>query len=512
MRDVRYPTTTRDEPDTPGTKRTRRTVWRRLVLLPFLACVTACALIRHDSPPAAAIPPEQIRLADDIHLASEGWPSARWWEAYHDPQLDALINRALTQAPTLAIAREHVSQAHAQVELARAGSDLQVSVRAEADRERVSGNGFLSAYATHDPAIGAYGPWYWTGLVGVDAHYDIDIWGKQRDLVRAAIGEQNAQRAEAAQAELQVSTGVAQLYYQIQIGYMSIGLLQQLRSVEALVLDARAARHDRGLEALTQSAEARSQLLAIDQQIAETNSQIVQTREALRALIGAGSDNLPVIAPAPLPTPSVGLPGTLSFELLARRPDLQAMRWLVQASFSRIDAAKAAFYPSFDITAFFGFNALRMQDLFTHASQQINIIPGLYLPIFDGGRLNAGLHGARTASNTLIEQYNQAVLDAVRDVAQTGNSIDDLDHRVQLQRERIDAISVASDSANAQYQRGLADRTTAEQAKAPVIEARLSLVQLNGSELEAEITLTRVLGGGYRSDDEASAQPTREEH
>ncbi|RFU48564.1 MdtP family multidrug efflux transporter outer membrane subunit [Paraburkholderia sp. DHOC27] len=490
----------------------RRNHWHRLALLPLFACVASCALIHHDTPPALAIEPEQIRLADDIHLASEGWPSARWWEQYHDPQLNALIDRALGHAPTLAIAREHVSQAHAQVELIRAGSDLQISTRADADRERVSGHGFLSAYASHDPAIGAYGPWYWTGLVGVDAHYDIDIWGKQRDLIRAALGEQNAQRAEAAQAELQVASGVAQLYYQIQISYASLDLLQQLRAVEAVVLDSRTALHDRGLQALTQSAEARSQVLAVDQQIAEANSQIVQTREALRALIGAGPDDLPAITPVPLPTPSAGLPDTLSFELLARRPDLQALRWLVQASFSRIDAAKAAFYPSFDITAFFGFNALRMQDLFTHTAQQINLIPGLYLPIFDGGRLNAGLHGARTASNTLIEQYNQAVLDAVRDVAQTGNAIDDLDHRVQLQRERIDAITFASDSATAQYQRGLADRATAEQAQAPVIEGRLALLQLSGSELEAEITLTRALGGGYRSDDETSVQATHVGH
>jgi multidrug efflux system outer membrane protein len=347
-------------------------------------------------------------------------------------------------------------------------------------------------------------------LVGAGAHYDIDVWGKQRDLVWAALGEQNARRAEAAQAELEVATGVAQLYYQIQIVYASLDLLQQLRSVEVIELDTRAARHERGLEAVTQSAEARSQLLALDQQIASAHEQIVQTREALRAVLGAGPDDLPDITPVALPAPSVGLPSTLSFELLSRRPDLQAMRWLVEASFDRIDSAKAAFYPSFDITAFFGFNALRMRDLFTHSGQQINLIPGLTLPIFDGGRLNAGLHGARTASNTLIEQYNQAVLDAVRDVAQTGSQIDDLDHRAQLQRERIDAVRVASDSAEAQYQRGLADRTAAIQAKAPVIQGQLSLLQLNGDELEAEIVLTRALGGGYRSDDQPP-RPARAE-
>ena len=486
-----------------------RFIQRWLMLLPVCAGLAACAMIHHDSPPAALIPQDQIRLADDIHLASEGWPSARWWEHYHDPQLEALIERGLSHAPTLAIAREHVSQARAQVELVRAGSDLQISAIGEVDREHVSGHGFLSAYASKDAAIGAYGPWYWTGLVGVDAHYDIDLWGKQRDLVRAALGEQNARRAEAAQAELEVSTGIAQLYYQIQIVYASLDLLQQLRSVEALELDTETARHERGLVAVTQSAKARAQLLALDQQIASSREQIVQTREALRALLGDGPDDLPLIRAVALPAPSAGLPATLSFELLGRRPDLEAMRWLIEASFDRVDSAKAAFYPSFDITAFFGFNALRMRDLFTHTAEQINLIPGLYLPIFDGGRLNAGLHGARTASNTLIEQYNEAVLDAVRDVAQTGSQIDDLDDRAQLQHERIDALRVESDSTEAQYERGLADRTASIQAKAPVIEGQIALLQLNGDELEAEIVLTRALGGGYRSDDLPTRPPDR---
>ena len=484
-----------------------RFIQRWLMLLPVCAGLAACAMIHHDTPPAALIPQDQIRLADDIHLASEGWPSARWWEHYHDPQLEALIERGLSHAPTLAIAREHVSQARAQVELVRAGSDLQISAIGEVDREHVSGHGFLSAYASKDAAIGAYGPWYWTGLVGVDAHYDIDLWGKQRDLVRAALGEQNARRAEAAQAELEVSTGIAQLYYQIQIVYASLDLLQQLRSVEALELDTETARHERGLVAVTQSAKARAQLLALDQQIASSREQIVQTRETLRALLGDGPDDLPQIRAVALPAPSAGLPATLSFELLGRRPDLEAMRWLIEASFDRVDSAKAAFYPSFDITAFFGFNALRMRDLFTHTAEQINLIPGLYLPIFDGGRLNAGLHGARTASNTLIEQYNEAVLDAVRDVAQTGSQIDDLDDRAQLQHERIDALRVESDSTEAQYERGLADRTASIQAKAPVIEGQIALLQLNGDELEAEIVLTRALGGGYRSDDLPARPP-----
>jgi multidrug efflux system outer membrane protein len=227
----------------------------------------------------------------------------------------------------------------------------------------------------------------------------------------------------------------------------------------------------------------------------------------MRALVGAGPDGLRVIEPVALPPADAALPATLSYELLARRPDLQAMRWYVQSSFDRIDAAKAAFYPSFDIKAFFGFNALHLGDLFTHASQQINLIPGLYLPIFDGGRLNANLSGAREASNLLIEQYNQAVLNAVRDVALTGTRLQSLDAEAGLQKRRIESVAFARDSAEAHYRRGLTSRLTALEARQPVIAERVALLTLDGQMISQEIALTKALGGGYRADPPAEPRP-----
>src|ERR1700754_366398 len=97
----------------------------------WLTCMLAsCALIHENSAPHAQIQPEQINLADDIHLARDGWPSARWWTRYRDPQLDALIDQALADAPTMVIARTRVAQAKSDVELARAGSNLQVAALA----------------------------------------------------------------------------------------------------------------------------------------------------------------------------------------------------------------------------------------------------------------------------------------------------------------------------------------------------------------------------------------------
>jgi multidrug efflux system outer membrane protein len=217
-------------------------------------------------------------------------------------------------------------------------------------------------------------------------------------------------------------------------------------------------------------------------------------------LIGAAPEGLPAIEPVALPRSQAALPATLSYELLARRPDLQAIRWYVEASFDRIDAAKAAFYPSFDIKAFFGLNALHLADLFTHASQQINLVPGLYLPIFDGGRLNANLGGAREGSNLLIEQYNQAVLDAVRDVAQAGSRLQALSAETELQQQRIESVAVSRDSAEAYYQRGLTSQLTALEARQPVIVEQVAMLALDGQTLRQEIALTKALGGGYRAE------------
>jgi outer membrane protein, multidrug efflux system len=483
--------------------------WRRCLLgVAWIASALAgCALIHHNGTPYGEIAPEQINLANDIHLARDGWPAARWWTRYHDAQLDALVDQALAGAPTIVIARTRVAQAKSDVELITAGSSLQMVALASLDRTHVSANGFLGPFARNEPEAGLTGPWYTEGIVGLGASLDIDIWGKQRAQIAASLGVHNARLAENSAVELEMSADVAQLYYGIQTTYQLIDLLNESHRIAIFAVQAHEARGTRGLEALTQLEEARSRQLAIERQIVAAQAQIKELRESLRALIGAGPDGLPAIEPVALPASQAALPATLSYELLARRPDLQAMRWYVQASFDKIDAAKAAFYPSFDIKAFFGFNALHLADLFTHASQQINLIPGLTLPIFDGGRLNANLSGAREGSNLLIEQYNQAVLNAVRDVAQTGNRLQDLDQESVLQKQRIDMAAFTRDSVEAYYQRGLTSQLAALEARQPVIAEQVALLALNGQMLSQEIALTKALGGGYRAEPPVELKP-----
>ncbi|MBV8046842.1 MAG: TolC family protein, partial [Paludibacterium sp.] len=254
-----------------------------------------------------------------------------------------------------------------------------------------------------------------------------------------------------------------------------------------------------GLASQNEVKLAQARQWAVARQIVVAQGLVKQLRESLRALIGAGPDDLADIQPMPLPSAQASLPAALSYELLARRPDLQALRWYVQASLDQVDAAKAAFYPSFDIKAFFGYDALHLTDLFDHASQQINLIPGLSLPIFDGGRLNANLGAARSASNALIAQYNQAVLNAVRDVAQAGSRLQDLQAEEQLQTQQVAAMSFVHDSAEAHYRRGLASRLTTMETRQPLIAEQVALLSIEGQRISDEIALAKALGGGYHA-------------
>ena len=472
----------------------------RLLLCGILASTTAltgCALIRKDSAQHQSIQPDQIKLADDIHLASQGWPQAQWWRQFNDPQLDTLIQRTLSGSHTLAEAKLREEQAQSQADLLEAGSRLQVAALGMVNRQRVSANGFLSPYAMDAPKLGMDGPYYPEATVGLFAGLDLDLWGAHRSAVAAAIGAQNAALAETAAVELSLSAGVAQLYYSMQASYQMLDLLQQTRDVIDFAVKAHQSKVAHGLEAKVPYHGARAQMLAVDKQIAAVKGQIKETRESLRALIG--TSDFPDIKPIALPQIQTGLPATLSYELLARRPDLQAMRWYVQASLSQVDAARALFYPSFDIKAFFGLDAIHLDQLFKSTSKQINFIPGLRLPLFDGGRLNANLQHTRAASNMMIERYNQQVLDAVRDVAINGTRLQTLNEERGMQLDRVEAMRYTQAAAEAAFQRGLGSRLQATEARLPVLAEEISLLILDTQRVIQNIQLMKSLGGGYQA-------------
>lgn len=468
-----------------------------LLLLCALACLLpGCAWLRTDTDPKPMLPPESIKLSQQIKLARDGWPEARWWKRFNDPQIAGLIEKALRGAPTMDIARSRTQVAQAKVEVVRSGAGPFIGAMGMIDRMRVSDAGFLGIYAENLPLLNIHGPWYTTATVGLTGKWELDIWGKNRAQVRAAIGAANAQLAEEAQAELLLAGGVAKLYFDVQALYGLLDLLEQSLAIESKMAAARLAHFKRGLEPRIGYEEARLHKLGLDEQVSNARHDIRLLHEALRAL--AGLPDLPPLVKAPLPDAEGSMPQTLEYALLARRPDLQAARWYVESSLSAADAVRAAFYPSFNILAFYGYDSMDINHLFHSGAQQIMFAPSVSLPIFDSGRLNAALREARTASDLTIAVYNETVFNAVKEVAQAGIHMQKIEAQMAIQNERLQSAAYLRDSAEAYRRRGLADDVAAMEARLPFLLEQGKALELRRLHLTAEISLIQALGGGYQ--------------
>ncbi|MFM2085325.1 MAG: hypothetical protein RLZZ237_194 [Pseudomonadota bacterium] len=468
----------------------KKTMKLSLTVMAFSLALAGCASI----PPDTLVLPQQdlakVQLAADIHLASEGWPAAQWWRQFQDDQLDGLISQALAASPSLDVANARINSAQAAFDYQHADRDANVSLSANANRQRYSGNGLFPA-----PIGGSY---YSEETVGVQAHYDLDWWGKHKAQIASALGEVNARRAEYAMSEQMLAAEIAKHYFSIQTNWARMDNLHALVKLQQDLVVDKEKRIANGLGVNDEHLSAQTRLSLIQQQIALLETQIITEREAIRALLGADSTALASLQPRTALALPHAMPGKLGMELLARRPDLQAARWRVQASLSRIDAAKAAFYPDIDLGASFGLDAVKLGKLLESSSRTLFIGPTLSLPLFDAGRLQAQLGSARTERNELIADYNQSVFNVVRDVAQAGAKLQGVESQLRLQDDNMRTSEKQLRNANARLKQGLADRATQLSAEMTVRFQQDLLMQLQQQRQNAEISLNLALGGGYR--------------
>lgn len=473
---------------------------KQTVFLMMLAavCMAGCALIKDDKAPDRTIDPKIVKMEKTLWPNAKDWPEKKWWRKYNSAQLNALIETALKESPSMKIAAKRVALAEAQADLLKKGHGPSIGFNGFINWQMTSEEGFLGPYAMDEPALGMDGPWYTTGNIGLVGNYELDIFGKNKAEVSGAIGLRNARLAEKAEAELQLATAIAQTYWDMQVFYELKNLLEETRGIETDVLIAQEAISTAGLSSLSDVRSTEGRIARLEEQIIGVEGNIAVLRESLRALVGL-EKKLPEIYQMPLPSIKGRMPETLNYDLIARRPDLQAARWYMEASLGRVESAKAAFYPKINIMAFLGLDAIHLDDLFKSAATQFNLIGGISLPVFDSGRLNAKLKVARTESDLNIAMYNKAVVDAVQNVAKSAEKLKTLERQSEKHGKSLSALEFGYESAVAHEKRGLSDKTAVRKAKLPVLAERERILKVRGQGVAAEIDLIRALGGGYNT-------------
>lgn len=470
--------------------------------IPLVIALAGCAP-SHDigNPPQQQTPASHVSM--DLPAAvKNGWPQSDWWQDYHDPQLNSLIQRALANAPDMQIAEQRIKLAEAQARMSQANLGPEMDFSANVERQKMSAEGLMGPFATDTD--GNTGPWYTNGTFGLTAGWDLDLWGKNRALVKARIGEVKAQIAEEAQTRELLASSVARLYWQWQTEAAVKSVLQQVKSEQNNIVTVDQALFQRGITNSAEGAENDINVSKTDQQLTDVAGSMKEIEARLMALTNSQSQslNLKVVN---LPEVSAQMPTELGYELLARRPDLQEAHWYIEASLSEVDAAKAAFYPDINLMAFLQQDALHLSDLFRHSAQQMGLSAGLTLPIFDSGRLNANLDIASAQNNLSVAKYNKAVVDAVNQVAKTASQVETLMEKNQQQQQVEKDAQRTVNLAQARMEAGILAGSRVSLARLPALQERITALRLHGQWLDASIQLTSALGGGYHQTPQKSS-------
>jgi NodT family efflux transporter outer membrane factor (OMF) lipoprotein len=233
-----------------------------------------------------------------------------------------------------------------------------------------------------------------------------------------------------------------------------------------------------------------------EQQAQAPQQQIDALRNALAARAGAGPDRGLAIRRPALGTPAIALPSVLPSDLLARRPDVVAARWRVEAAARGIDASKAAFYPSINLAAMVGLAAGNLGDLFGRDALLINGGPALSLPIFDGGRLEQQLRASDADYDLAVAGYDQALLGAIREVADAVQAARALDAQIASTAQARQAAAQAHALVLQRRQAGLATQLDVLTAQKPLLQLDQQLAALRAKRRLAAIDLDQALGGG----------------
>jgi multidrug efflux system outer membrane protein len=444
--------------------------------------------------PQAVQLPTAAPLSDLEHDGST-WPAPDWWRHYGDPTLDRLIDMALASSPTLATAHARFDSARQSVRIAGAQSGAHVDAVTDADRQRLSDNGVFSPHLLGFSAYNLYD-------LGLQASYTFDWWDKQKNTVQSAIDEAHAAQADRSAAALLLASSVADAYFGWQADQSRLALGRERERTVARLGSIGAARIHAELDAADEIERTDSDLADVRRQLAALEGSAQLHVVEIAALIGKPAGDLPTLTPKPLPAVAQGLPDDVKLDLIARRADITASRWRVEAAERTRDAARAEFYPDITVNALLGVQSVDIGSLLKYGSRVPQVGGAIHLPIFDAGRLRAQYGATGAAIDAAVTTYQETVVSAAREVATQAAT------RAQIAAERrqrlieVDAAQRLTQSAAARVAQGVTDPRPELSATESWIEQRDALVQLDAAAVSSDIGLQRALGGGYSRNNE----------
>jgi outer membrane protein, multidrug efflux system len=468
------------------------------------ACVAAglalagCQLAPHYTPPSLTMPIAYKEVGPWTPASpADSAPRGDWWTVYGDQALDGLEQRIDTDNPDLALALARYDEAQAYAAQARAALFPEVDLSGSATGSRQSANRPLRVGGPN---------YYGDNVVAGSVSYEIDLWGRVRNLVSAGKADAQASAADAASVRLSLEAQLADAYLSLRGLDAEAKLLADTTNAYTIALK------------LTQTLHAGGAVAGLDVSRAQTQLQIARAQEvdvfALRALyeheiaalVGEPASSFSLAPVAQLP-PSPKVPVSAPSLILQRRPDIAAAERRAAAANAMIGVARSAFFPTITLGGTGGFENTAGANLLTAADSWWTLGPAFAMALFDGGRRAAQVRASRDQFKEASASYRSTVLAAFQQVEDNLALCNKLADESREQSAAVTAAEHTEALAMTQYKLGAVTYLDVVIAQTTDLQAQSTQLTIETRRLQASVDLVRSLGGGWS--EPASMQAAR---
>ncbi|MQQ99724.1 efflux transporter outer membrane subunit [Glaciimonas soli] len=471
---------------------------QRFAICAAAVLLTACANYKGIEPSSHTNSPADYATTTSLPGQGGIWPDSSWVSTIGGAQLQQLTDEAVANNPNLKVAAARIAAARAMTEAAGAAAKPQVGAGLSATRERFTEN------TIYPPP---YGGGYFTDYeLGINASYDFDFWGKHGAQLQSALSQTKAAEAEDYAARLMLTTSIAKAWVQLARQYDQLDLSNQQLVLRDKLDSLTRQRFAAGLDTQSDNQQSRQQIANLRAEQSQWTEAIALTRNQIAALIGKGPDRGLTLPRPSLPADvNVALPEQLPLGLLGRRADIVASRWQVEAAQSDIKVAKTEFYPDVNISAMVGLSSLGFGNFLTKSSLVDGVGPAIHLPIFEGGALRAQLKGRVAAYDSAVATYNQALNDALHEVADQVQSLRAADVQKKNQQAATEAAERSLQLSQQRQQVGTVNMLQVVSSEMNVLAQRKQEIDTRARRADLRIGLIKALGGGFDANAEGLA-------
>lgn len=463
----------------------------RFATVPLISCAAVLALggcgVQSTAFRQPVALPADWKNAAGFPVASASRDLSRWWGRFGDPTLTKIISTALANSPDTATAAARIREARARRtgEAAALFPTLGYSTSANSSRTRRDGIGTDT------------GTSYSAGL---NASWEVDLFGKNRNAVQAASAQVGASEENFHSVQASLASEIAIAYTNLRVGQARLDVLYDtIRSREETEELARWRTQSGEADALesSQATTSLEQARAAIPALQQSNAQASNFLALLAGKRPGDLDGLLNSRRKSIPDPPARLAIGIPADALRQRPDVRLAGYQLLAAAANTRVAEARRYPSLNLSGSLGTNTLKAGKLLNPETVTAGIVAGLAGPIFDAGRIEAEIDAQDAAQQQAYQTYRSTILTALYEVENALIACRRTAERLETLERATASAQQAADLAQQQYQAGITDILTVLDSQRSLLGLQDNLYGVRADRTTAYIQLYKALGGGW---------------